>query len=170
MIIKEESNYLKIHPLKHYPSLAGHIFLFFALFICSIISLILAIKAEWNVIYMFLIIITIIQIILFRKIIWQLKGYWKIEFDKNVITIEKNFSAFKSLKVYNLSSEDSLHLSNLKSLQFIKNFSLGKIYLEILRKIDNRNWSIVLENSEKEIINCLSENQATEILNFIKRK
>ena len=170
MIIKEKSNYLKIHPLKNYPSIAGHILLFFALFICSIISLILAIKAEWNVIYMFLIIITIIQIILFRKIIWQLKGYWKIEFDKNVITIEKNFSAFKSLKVYNLSSEDSLHLSNLKSLQFIKIFPLGKMYLEILRKIDNRNWSLVLENSEKEIINCLSENQATEILNFIKRK
>ncbi len=170
MIIKDETNYLKIYPLKNYLLITASILLFLALLICSIISLILAIKTEWNVIYMFLIVTIIIQTLLFRKIIWELKGYWKIELDKSVIIIEKNFSLFKILKVYDFNADDDLYLSNLNGLQFIKNLPLGKIYLEIIPKIDNNSWSVVLENSQNEIINCLSENQANEILNFLKHK
>lgn len=170
MITNENLKTLKIYPIKNYYSIIGFIILFFSLLIVSIISLILAIKAEWNSIYMFLIVATIALILLFKKTIWQIKGYWKIELSESEIIIAKKNPLLKTQKLYKFNAEDSLSMKNLKNLQFIKFFPLGKIYLDFIAKIDNTNWSVISENSEKEIINNLSENQANEILNFIKRK
>ena len=170
MITNENLKTLRIYPLKNNYLIIGYSILFFSIIIVSVISLILLIKSEWHSIYFFLIVASVALIILYKKTIWKIKGYWEIELCESKIIIAKKNPLFITQKRYKFDSEDSLTMKNLKNLQFIKFFPLGKIYIEIIAKIDKTNWSVILENSEKEIINNLSENQANEILNFIKHK
>ncbi len=136
---KEISNSLKIFSLKNYYFITGLILLFFGFLFFSITGLVLAIKAEWNIFYIFLIFTSILQILVLKKIFWEFKSYWKIVFDKNILIIERNFIIYKTLKIINLNSEDSLSMYNLKNIKFIEKFPLGKIYYNTISRI-NKNY------------------------------
>ena len=170
MNTKEKIKSLTIYPLKNYYIITLLFVSLLVLVFFSIVSLILAIKSEWKIIYLFLIVAVIVKILIFRNLIWKIKGCWKIELEKNEMIIEKNFSLLKIHKKYNLDNNDKLLICNLDKIQFTENLPLGKIYLKIIEKIDKQKWSIIIENNQNEILNNLSEKQAIQILNFLENR
>ena len=172
MNIPEKSNSLKIEVKRNYFKIFGLIIVFFLLLFCSVASFVLAVKANWNVIYLFLIITVIAGFLLFKRICWELFGVWKITIEENVINVEKNYSTFKNSSTYPIDSNDLFKIKNLDNVQFIKVFPLGKLYLDILSKIDKKNWSVVLVNprSEETLVNGLFESEASEVMSLLERK
>lgn len=172
MDIKGKSNSLKIELKRNYFKIIGLSIVFLFLLFCSVTSFILAVKANWNVIYLFLIVAVIFGFLLFKRIFWEVFGFWKISIEENVLDVEKNYFIFKNSSTYSINSNDFFVTRNLDNVQFIKIFPLGKLYLDIISKIDKKNWSVVLikSESEKTIASGFFESEAAEIVSLLERK